>query len=65
MSPTGVFECRVPPMGDGDLVVARITITIGQLLHYTVEVEYCCLDVRGYRYSYSQCMNYIATVLPT
>jgi hypothetical protein len=29
MSPTGVFECRVPPMGGGALVVARITITTG------------------------------------
>jgi hypothetical protein len=30
MSPTGVFECRVPPMGGGDLVVASIMITTGQ-----------------------------------
>jgi hypothetical protein len=29
MSPTGVFECRVPDMGGGDLVVANITITTG------------------------------------
>jgi hypothetical protein len=29
MSPTGVFECRVPPMGGGDLVVANITISAG------------------------------------
>jgi hypothetical protein len=26
MSPTGAFECRVPPIGGGDLVVASITI---------------------------------------
>jgi hypothetical protein len=26
ISPTGVFECRVPPTGGGALVVARITI---------------------------------------
>jgi hypothetical protein len=32
MSPTGVFECRVPPMGGGALVVARITITSGQCI---------------------------------
>jgi hypothetical protein len=30
MSPTGVFECRVPPMGGGALVMASITITSGQ-----------------------------------
>jgi hypothetical protein len=30
MSPTGVFECRVPPMGGGALVVASITITSGK-----------------------------------
>jgi hypothetical protein len=30
MSPTGVFECGVPPMGGGALVVANITITSGQ-----------------------------------
>jgi hypothetical protein len=29
-SPTGVFECRVPLMGGGALVVARITIITGQ-----------------------------------
>jgi hypothetical protein len=33
MSPTGVFECRVPPMGGGALVVVRITI--GQYISYT------------------------------
>jgi hypothetical protein len=27
MSPTGAFECRVPPMGGEDLVVASITIS--------------------------------------
>jgi hypothetical protein len=32
MSPTGVFECRVPPMGGGALVVASITITSGQCI---------------------------------
>jgi hypothetical protein len=32
MSPTGLFDCRVPPMGPGGgaLVVANITITTGQ-----------------------------------
>jgi hypothetical protein len=30
-SPTGAFECRVPAMGGGALVVANITI-IGQIL---------------------------------
>jgi hypothetical protein len=34
MSPTGAFECRIPPMGGGDLVVARITITTGE---YSIE----------------------------
>jgi hypothetical protein len=29
MSPTGAFECRVPRMEDGDLVVASITISAG------------------------------------
>jgi hypothetical protein len=29
MSPTGAFECRVPAMGSGDLVVASITIATG------------------------------------
>jgi hypothetical protein len=28
MSPIGLFECRVPPMGGGALVVANITIII-------------------------------------
>ena len=26
MSPTGVFECRVPPMGSGELVMASIIL---------------------------------------
>jgi hypothetical protein len=30
MSPTGVFECRVPLMGGGAIVMASITITSGQ-----------------------------------
>jgi hypothetical protein len=36
MSPTGVFECRVPPTGGGAgaLVVARITI--GQYSYTTI-----------------------------
>ena len=31
MGPTGAFECRVPPMEDGALVVASITIAAGLL----------------------------------
>ena len=27
MSPTGAYECRVPPLGGGELVTASITIT--------------------------------------
>jgi hypothetical protein len=33
ISPTGVFECRLPPMGGGALVVASITITAGQNIY--------------------------------
>ena len=29
MSPTGAYECRVPPLGGGALVTASITITNG------------------------------------
>jgi heme/copper-type cytochrome/quinol oxidase subunit 2 len=50
-SPTGAFECRVPAMGSGALVVASITI-IGQILQLQwndVFVKYPCL--------YSQCKN--------
>ena len=30
MSPTGAYECRVPPLGGGALVSASITITNGK-----------------------------------
>jgi hypothetical protein len=50
MSPTGVFECRVPPMGGGALVVASITITSGQciitLKVHTIEKHNTSGDVR-------------------
>jgi hypothetical protein len=36
MSPTGVFECRVPPMGGGALVEASITITSGQCMQVAI-----------------------------
>jgi hypothetical protein len=49
MSPTGVFECRVPPMGGGALVVASITITSGQCIILKVharEAWHLCRCIR-------------------
>jgi hypothetical protein len=57
MSPTGVFECRVPPMGGEALVVASITITSGQSLQVGVDRNSFSLVRRWVSSIYSGAQN--------